>query len=79
VAREENQAASFYPASVRLNKEPPNMSYISDPIGICKQAFDAYAALRRLERDEPKLRDNPHFQALVDTAYARFRASYEVL
>jgi hypothetical protein len=45
----------------------------------CKSAFDAYAALRRLEHDDPKLRANPHFQALIDTAYARFRASYEAL
>lgn len=45
----------------------------------CKSAFEAYAALRRLERDDPKLRVNPHFQALIDTAYARFRASYEAM
>jgi len=46
---------------------------------IFKDAFDAYAALRRLERDDAKLRVNPHFQALLDTAYARFRASYEAM
>jgi hypothetical protein len=60
-------------------KEPPNVSEIPNRTTHCKSAFDAYAALRRAERDDPKLRVNPHFQALIDTAYARFRASYETL
>lgn len=45
----------------------------------CRETFEAYAALRRLQIAEPKLAGNAHFQALVDTAYARFRALYEAL
>jgi hypothetical protein len=45
----------------------------------CKAAFEAYAALRRLQIAEPKLAGNAYFTALVETAYARFRSLYEAL
>ena len=42
-------------------------------------AFEAYAALRRTEVARPELRDNAHWEALRDTAFARFRAAFEIL
>ena len=45
----------------------------------CNNAFHAYAALKRLQADDPKLAKNPYYTALVDTAYARFHTLYEAL
>jgi hypothetical protein len=42
-------------------------------------AFEAYAALRRTESVRPELRENAHWAALRDTAFARFRAAFEVV
>lgn len=42
-------------------------------------AFAAYKALRVAEVRDPSLRLNEHWRALVCTAYARFRAAFEVV
>lgn len=42
------------------------------------EAFEAYAALRRLSRDEPALLANKYFAACQEAAYARFLARFEV-
>lgn len=39
-------------------------------------AFAAHAALVKAERDNPRLADNEHWQALRDTAFARFLAAF---
>lgn len=39
-------------------------------------AYAAHAALIGLEAERPDLARNPYFQALRDTAYARFRAAF---
>ncbi len=41
-------------------------------------AFDALRAVRLAAVNDPKLFDNPYFQALVDTASARFTARFVV-
>lgn len=43
------------------------------------EAFEAFAALRRLACSEPGLVDNKYFRALQDTAYARFLINFEAL
>lgn len=40
-------------------------------------AYEAHVALIELEHREPKLASNKFFQALRDSAYARFRAAFE--
>lgn len=40
-------------------------------------AYAAHIALIELERSNPRLANNPFFQALRDSAYARFRLSFE--
>lgn len=41
------------------------------------EAYEAHVALVQLETAHPNLSRNPYFQALRDTAYARFRAALE--
>lgn len=43
------------------------------------EAFEAFAAMRRLVQTEPGLLDNKYFRALQDTAYARFLMNFEAL
>lgn len=40
-------------------------------------AWEAFKALATLETQRQDLRANPFFQALRDTAHARFRAAFE--
>lgn len=40
-------------------------------------AYEAYSEMRKLGCEHPWLLDNPYFQALQDTAYARFLATFE--
>lgn len=39
-------------------------------------AFEAYAAIAKLAARDEHLARNPYFNALIDTAYARFEAAY---
>ena len=41
------------------------------------QAWEAHVALLQHERAHPDLRLNPYWQALKDSAHARFRAAFE--
>ena len=41
------------------------------------EAYEAFAALRRVACAEPHLIDNPFFSACQDAAYARFLARFE--
>ena len=43
------------------------------------EAFEAFAAMRRLAQTEPGLIENKYFRALQDTAYARFLMNFEAL
>lgn len=43
------------------------------------EAFEAFAALRRLAQAEPHLIQNKYFCAVQDTAYARFLMNFEAL
>ncbi len=43
------------------------------------EAFEAFAALRRLAQSEPHLISNRYFCAVQDTAYARFLLNFEAL
>lgn len=52
---------------------------MGDPVKNEANAWDAYQALRILERDRPDLRANPYFIALVDTAFARFIVAMDVM
>lgn len=40
-------------------------------------AYEAYCELQKLAASKPRLIDNPHFRALQDSAYARFRCRFE--
>jgi hypothetical protein len=40
-------------------------------------AYEAYSAMRQREAGSPQLRENPYWNALVDTAYARFYAVWK--
>lgn len=42
-------------------------------------AFAAHAAMLTAEKANPNLALNPHWKALRDTAYARFRAALEAV
>jgi len=42
-------------------------------------AFEAHSAMMIAERANPKLRQNEYWQALRDTAKARFLAAFEAL
>jgi hypothetical protein len=44
---------------------------------MASEAFDAHAALVRAESLRPALKRNPYWQALRDTAFARFKILYE--
>lgn len=44
-----------------------------------KDAFAAYRALRLHEVEEPKLRDNPAWNALARDAYENFELAFEAL
>jgi hypothetical protein len=44
---------------------------------MAEQAFEAHAALVRAESVTPSLAGNPYWQALRDTAFARFSAVYD--
>ena len=44
-----------------------------------EDAFEAYSALRRMACNEPWLATNEHFEALQDTAYARFLAAFKAI
>lgn len=52
---------------------------MGDPVKNEANAWDAYQALRILERDKPELRANPYFIALVDAAFARFIVAMDVM
>lgn len=45
----------------------------------CNAAFEAYAALRKQERDDPALSENRFFKARIDAAYSRFLTLYGAL
>ena len=42
-------------------------------------AYEAHIALVHAEIQNPALRTNEHWRALRDTAFARFRAAFEVM
>jgi hypothetical protein len=42
-------------------------------------AYGAFAALRKAVRRDPALLENAYFEALQDTAYARFLLLFEAL
>lgn len=44
-----------------------------------RTAWDAYAAMRRAERDTPKLRENDLWRTLRDDAFGEFRRAFEAL
>lgn len=44
---------------------------------MAEQAFEAHAAMVRAESVTPGLAGNPFWQALRDTAFARFSSVYE--
>ncbi len=44
-----------------------------------EEAYQAFAALRRAAQSEPAMVENKYFQALQDTAYARFLLLFEAL
>lgn len=57
-----------------------NRAALSDLSGLdaeAQQAFEAHAAMMKAEAADPVLRANPFWQALRDTAFARFQAFYE--
>lgn len=41
------------------------------------EAYEAFAAMRRMACAEPHLLNNPFFKACQDSAYARFLARFE--
>lgn len=43
------------------------------------QAFEAYQALIQTQMARPELAANPYWQPVRDSAFARFRAAFEVL
>lgn len=49
------------------------------PDSKAQDAFAAYAALQMAQCADPALAENPFFQALLDSAYARFLILYEKL
>lgn len=42
-------------------------------------AFEAVCAVSGAMKAKPELRQNPYYMALLDTAYARFQARFELL
>lgn len=42
-----------------------------------EQAYDVHAALLRMERIQPNLRDNPFWIMLKQDAYERFHIAFE--
>lgn len=42
-------------------------------------AYAAFAAMQKAEQAQPSLAGNPYWRALRDTAYARFKAAFEVV
>lgn len=48
-----------------------------DATALAREAFEAHAAMLLAEVANPKLRANAHWQALRDTAFARYRAALE--
>lgn len=46
------------------------------PDSKAQDAYAAYAALQLAQRADPALADNAYFQALLDSAYARFLILY---
>lgn len=53
-------------------------TYVMDEDEV-NEAFEAFAALRRLAQSEPRLIHNKYFCAVQDTAYARFLLNFEAL
>lgn len=49
----------------------------ADPAANAARAWDAHVALLIMEQLRPSLRDNEFWQALRDTAFARFRSAFE--
>jgi hypothetical protein len=49
------------------------------PDSKAQDAYAAYAALQIAQRADPALADNAYFEALLDSAYARFLILYEKL
>lgn len=43
------------------------------------EAYEAYSALRRAAQDEPSLIENKYWQALQETAYARFLMNFKAM
>jgi hypothetical protein len=66
------------PAAVMSRGQAPVPIILIQPKQ-AEDAFAAYAALARLEAQQPTLRTNPYWEALRDAAFARFRAAFEVL
>lgn len=44
-----------------------------------RSAWEAYAAMRQAETNNPKLRDNDLWRTLRDDAYGEFRSAFEAL
>lgn len=42
-------------------------------------AWTAFAAMMKADRDHPELRNNDYWNALRDTAYARFLIAFEYI
>ena len=66
--------------SVPIRRNPPAAQAV--PVirfdrPLADSAYEAHCALIELEAARPELSRNPHFQALRDTAYARFKAAFE--
>jgi hypothetical protein len=52
---------------------------LQDKFACCKEAFEAYAAMRRIACQEPHLLENEYFKAAQDTTYARFIALWDAV
>jgi hypothetical protein len=62
-----------------LEKQRMNVTDLPKPMPDCKaqDAFAAYATLQMAQRADPALTGNAYFQALLDSAYARFLVLFE--
>lgn len=54
-------------SNIRLNEQKADIAYA------------AYCALRKAERGDPTLRDNPLFQTLMEDCLFEFRMSFELI
>ena len=58
---------------------PESVSQGRFPKHMADDAYAAHAALVRAEKADPSLIGNPHWKALRDSAYARFRSALEAV